>query len=168
MQNQQEEFRAPGEFVESLFDASNLHKNELAAETVRSSGELRLRVTGSSMLPAIRPADELLIRRCCIEEADTGDAVLFIRQRRLFAHRVIGRSGTSLLTQGDGIAEPDPPVRSLELLGKVVLVTRRGKIFRLRSKPSLPGRMASALFRRSATAGRLFSRLQGLQLRTVP
>ena len=38
-------------------------KCELAAEVLRSSGELRLRVTGSSMLPAVWPGDELTIRR---------------------------------------------------------------------------------------------------------
>ena len=148
--------------METLFDPRDLSKNELAAEALRSFGELRLRVTGSSMLPAIRPDDVLLLRRCRIEEAGPGDIVLSIRQRRLFAHRVISRSAERLVTQGDGVAEPDLPVTAHELLGKVIRVMRRGKPIRHESNPGLPARMAAVLFRRSAGAGRLFTRLQGL------
>jgi hypothetical protein len=149
--------------METLFDARDLSKNELAAEAIRSFGALRLRVTGSSMLPAVRPDDLLLIRHCRIEEAGPGDIVLYIRQRRLFAHRVISRSAARLVTQGDGVAEPDLPVTAHELLGKVTRVMRRGNTIRHESKPTLPARMAAVLFRRSASAGRFFIRLQGLQ-----
>ena len=152
-----------GGFLETLFDPCDLSKNELAAEAIRSFGALRLRVTGSSMLPAVRPDDVLLIRHCRIESAGPGDIVLYIRQRRLFAHRVISRSGARLVTQGDGIGKPDLPVTANELLGKVIRVMRRGKTICPESKLTLPARMAVVLFRRSVTAGRIFARLQGLQ-----
>ena len=151
--------------MEAYSDWSDLPKNELAAEAVRSFGELRLRVTGSSMLPSIRPDDLLLIRHCRVGQAKPGDIVLYIRHRRLFAHRVVSRSGTGLVTQGDGIAAPDPAVTADELLGKVVRITRRGKTIGHESKLTWPARMAAALFRRSAAAGRFFTRLQGLQSR---
>ena len=147
--------------MEAFSDPSDLPKNELAAEVVRCFGELRLRVTGSSMLPAIRPGDNLLIRHCRLEEAGPGDIVLFMRHRRLFAHRVISRSGTYLVTKGDCIAEPDLSVTANELLGKVIRATRRGKNVRHESTLTLPARIAATLFRRSATAGRLFTLLQG-------
>ena len=148
--------------MEALFDPFDLSKNELVAEAIRSFGELRLRVTGSSMLPTIQAQDVLLARHCILEEAGPGDIVLYLRQRRLFAHRVISRSAAHLVTQGDGMAEADVPVTAQELLGKVIGVTRRGKTIRHESKPGLPARMAAALFRRSASAGRLFIRLQGV------
>jgi len=151
--------------METLFDARDLSKNELAAQALRCFGELRLRVTGSSMLPAVRPEDVLLIRHCRIDEAGPGDIVLYIRQRRLFAHRVISRSGPRLVTQGDGIGEPDLPLTANELLGKVIRVMRRGRTIRHESRPNLPARIAAALFRRSASAGRVFARLQGLHSR---
>ena len=154
--------------MEALFNPRDLWTNELAAEAIRAFGDLRLRVTGSSMLPAVRPDDELLVHRCAIEEAGPGDVVLYIRQRRLFAHRVISRSGAHLITQGDGMAQPDPPVAADELLGKVVKVIRRGETMRHALKPGLPARMAAALFRRSATAGRVFTRLQGLHSSAFP
>ena len=151
--------------MQTSCDARDFSKNELAAEAIRCFGELCLRVTGSSMLPALRPGDVLLIRHCTIEESRLGDIILYIRRRRLFAHRVISRSAARLVTQGDSIAEPDPSVTANELLGKVVRVMRRGKRICHESRPTLPARMAAVLFRRSATAGRVFTRLQGLQSR---
>jgi hypothetical protein len=148
--------------METPFEARDLSKNELAAEAIRAFGELRLRVSGSSMLPAVRPNDELLIRRCLIEEAGPGDIVLYLRQRRLFAHRVVSRSPAHLVTQGDGMAEADVPVAAHELLGKVMRVMRRGKAIGHEPNSTLPARMAAALFRRWASAGRVFTRLQGL------
>lgn len=149
--------------MDASFDSDALQKNELAAEVVRSFGELNLRVTGSSMLPAIRPGDVLLILHCRIGQAHPGDIVLFTRERRLFAHRVISRSSVELITQGDGIGEPDPCVGADELLGKVIRVLRRGRTIRHESKPTLPARMAATLFRCSATAGRMFMLVQGRQ-----
>jgi signal peptidase len=151
--------------VETLFDPRDLSRNELAAEAIRSFGELRLRVTGSSMLPAIRPDDVLLVHDCRIDDAGPGDIILFVRHRRLFAHRVVSRSDALLVTQGDSVAETDAPVTAHEVLGKVIYVMRRGRTFCPESKPAWPARTAAALFRRSATAGRMFTRLLALQNR---
>ena len=151
--------------METLFDPRDLAKHELAAQAMRSFGELRLRVTGSSMLPAVRPHDVLLARHCRIEETGPGDIVLYMRQRRLFAHRVVARSVTQLITQGDGMAEADVPVTAHEFLGKITQVMRRGNPIRHASKPGLRTRMAAVLFRRSAIAGRIFTRLHALRSR---
>ncbi len=64
-------------------------KCELAGDVLRSSGTLRLQVSGWSMLPAIRPGDVLVIHRAGSEDVSKGDIVLFSRDRRLFAHRVV-------------------------------------------------------------------------------
>jgi signal peptidase I len=143
-----------------------LLKNELAAEVVRRFGTLRLRVVGSSMLPAIRPNDVLLVRHCRFDDAGPGDVILFVRERRLFAHRVIGLDrAANLVTQGDSVAQPDPCITTGELLGKVIQVTRGDMLVPHSSKLSAPARMAAALFRRSSMAVRAFARLQGLRAR---
>lgn len=163
MQGQQEELLAARTSMEAVLDSAEATGNELAAETVRSFGSLRIRATGSSMLPSIRPGDVLQIRRCRPVEAGRGDVVLFIRHSRLFAHRVVARVGAGLVTQGDALAAPDPSVRASELLGKVTHVLRRGKPIRSRSGLTISGRLTAALLRRSAIAGRLLTRLHGLQ-----
>lgn len=139
-------------------------KNELAAALVRTVGKLRLAVVGSSMLPAIRPRDLLIIRRCTIQAARVGDVVLFARGERLFAHRVIAAGAKALVTRGDALPAPDDPVEGSELLGRVERVVRRGRAFRPRV-PRLGGRIAAGLFRRSARAGRVLTRIDGLKRR---
>ena len=148
--------------MDSLFPPRHLARIDLAADVLRSFGELRLGVVGTSMLPAIRPADTILVRQCSFEEAGLHDVVLFIRQSRLFAHRVVSRSAAHLITQGDSLAEPDHPVTADELLGKVVQVTRRGRTVRHAQRPGWSSRLAGAVFRQSPLAGQIFTRAQGL------
>ena len=152
--------------MEAELDSGDLSKNELAAEVVRSFGELRLRVNGSSMLPAIRPRDVLPIRHCGVDEAGVGDVVLYTRHRRLFAHRVVSCSDAGLVTQGDGVANPDPHGKR----GRIARQDRRrlapGHVHSTGIEVDhLPGRITAALVRRSASAGRLLIRLQGLRHR---
>src|SRR5450631_1317539 len=96
------------------WDETHALKCELAGEVLRSSGKLRLRVTGWSMLPTVWPGDTLLIERVGREEVSEGDIVLFGRDRRLFAHRVVAKVDISenlqLTTQGDGMPRPDAPL----------------------------------------------------------
>lgn len=101
-------------------------KIELAAEVLRSAGELRLRVTGTSMLPAIWPGEVLLIRRDGALQAGPGDVILFERDGRLCAHRVVRRmEGPVWITRGDRLMHDDAPVSGDELLGRVVGVPRQ-------------------------------------------
>ena len=88
-------------------------KCELAADVLRSSGTLRLQVSGWSMLPAIRSGDVLVIHRAASKDVSKGDIVLFSRDRRLFAHRVVSASleRSGILTRGD--AMPAPVARHL-------------------------------------------------------
>lgn len=101
---------------------------DLASEVARTFGEIRLRVFGTSMAPSILPGDVLSIRRAEIGEISVGDVILYSRNARLFAHRVIRRSGKSgepgLITRGDRLRHDDPWVSSTELLGRVISVGR--------------------------------------------
>ena len=139
----------------------NLTKNELAAEVLQSYRELRLRVTGPGMVPAIWPGDILSIQPCGVADAGLGDIVLFTREGRLFAHRVVAHRGTCLVTKGDGVREPDPPVKPGELVGRVSEIVRRGRAVRPKPRLSLGGRIAAALANRSGAA-RILARLHEL------
>jgi hypothetical protein len=123
----------------------------LATEVLRRFGEVRLRVIGSSMLPAVQPGDVLTIRQCVMSAVECGAIVLFTRDGRLFAHRVVARRNTHLVTRGDALDGQDPPIRPDQLLGQVVAVTRNG---RPRQPPSLTlrSRIAAAVFQRSTRA----------------
>jgi signal peptidase len=137
----------------------------LAAEALDSSGQLRLRATGTSMLPALRPGDMLQFHSYRIESAAVGDIVLFRRADSLVIHRVIARSDTGLVTQGDALAAPDPPVSNADVLGTLVSVTRRGR--RMSWNPSTHASLGVTrwLFRRFDLATRLFLRWHRLPTR---
>ena len=141
-------------------------KCELAAEVLRSSGRLRLQVTGWSMLPTVWPGDTLIIDRIAPNEVVKGDIVLFGRNRRLFAHRVIERDNrTGFVTHGDSMRTADAPVAEDELLGKVSFVVRDGRCIEPSKVPRLPERAIAALVRRSDTAARVVVSMHGLRRR---
>jgi len=138
-------------------------KCELAADVLRSSGKLRLRVRGWSMLPAVWPGDTLLVERIESDCVSKGDLVLFSRDRRLFVHRVVTRDAesSSILTQGDAMRAPDPVSQNSELLGKVSLIWRDGKRIAPRRNRKFTERAVAALLRRSEIAARVVVGVHG-------
>jgi signal peptidase len=137
-------------------------KCELAADVLQSCGELHLRASGWSMLPAIWPGDLLIIRRRQNQEVATGDVVVFGRGTRLVAHRVVEKKengfGTTILTRGDAVSLPDSPLSESELLGKLVFIVRNGK--RILPGRQLPAcsRVVVAVLRRCEFAARVLMR----------
>jgi hypothetical protein len=105
----------------------------LVEDVVRGFGEARIRVFGTSMMPALNPGDVISIQRATIEEVSPGNIVLFSRGGRLFAHRVVEKLGgpddLRLITRGDRLRRNDPPVSQSELLGRVIRAQRNGKQF---------------------------------------
>jgi signal peptidase len=113
---------------------------ELIAETARAGHEVRLRVNGSSMLPSIWPGDALTVRPLRDAPASEGQVILFTREGRLFAHRVVGRlesaSSTQLITRGDAHDHCDPPVAASEILGTVASISRGGREVQMSTSPA--------------------------------
>jgi signal peptidase I len=114
-------------------NASNEVACGLAEEVVRTFGEVRLRVFGTSMAPSILPGDLVSIQRASLHDISAGQVVLYLRRGRLFVHRVVELKvvATSerlaelcLITRGDRLRHDDPPVSSPELLGRVVSIER--------------------------------------------
>jgi hypothetical protein len=138
---------------------------ELAAEVLRSSGRLRLRVSGASMLPAVWPGDVLSVCRRSATQALLGDIILFVRQGRLIAHRVVERTihqgAPYWITRGDALDHHDPQVSSRELLGRITFIQRGHR--RIVPRLTFWGRIASWILRRSEFCTRVllhFSRKQ--------
>jgi hypothetical protein len=137
-------------------------KIALAIELLDRCGEIKMRATGSSMLPSLWPGDVLSIRRRLMNDVRPGDIALFTRDGRLFAHRVVAHDGVHLLTQGDAVPSPDAPVSGSELLGVAVSVSRDGKRVGSPARLSIPGRLLASLVRRSSRASRILQRVHRL------
>jgi len=137
-------------------------KCELAAEVLRSSGMLRLQVTGWSMLPAVWPGDTLMIESAPTGGVSVGDIVLFGRERRLFVHRVLKKLGDfKFVTRGDAMSVPDPVIDQHDLLGRVFSIQRNGKCIAPRRRRSFSERAIAGLVRNSKIAARVLVRVRG-------
>jgi signal peptidase I len=143
----------------------NALKCELASEVLASSGALRLRVTGWSMLPTVMPGDTLVIERIPSDAVFEGDIVLFGRDRRFFVHRVVtkGHAQAGIVTRGDAMPAPDPPVSQSDLLGRVSFILRNGKCIEPSRSPRLSERAVAALVRRSTLAARVIVGVHGMR-----
>ena len=147
-------------------------KCQLAEEVLCLAGELRLRVTGTSMLPSVWPGDILHIRRQDAAESLPGDIVLVRRQGRLCAHRVvkkISKEGEPYwITRGDSLPDDDPPVSGQELLGRVTCILRgRARPIWIDASqgPSWWARMVGPVLRHSEWPQSLLLRLHALRQR---
>lgn len=133
-------------------------KCELASEVLRSSGNLRLRVTGWSMLPTVWPGDTLLVERASADQVSDGDIVLFGRDQRMFVHRVIAKGepqNQEIVTRGDSMPASDSPVSDKELLGRVSFIVRNGKCIEPNKAMRLSDRAVAAVVQCSAFAARV-------------
>ena len=149
-------------------DSEHALKCELAAQVLRSFGTLRLEVTGLSMLPSVWPGDILFVERRDMREIVVGDIVLFARQGKLVAHRVLYKTAVGdkpqAITQGDGLLSPDDPVTPTELLGSVRHILRAGEYVEPGVGLNFWARVAYKFVRRSAWIARILAfahRLQG-------
>ena len=148
-------------------DAAHGLKCELAADSLRSSGALRLQVTGWSMLPAVWPGDTLMAERANFNTVSEGEIVLFVRDRRLFAHRVVASShrdgSLQLVTKGDAMPSVDAPISEAELLGKVSRIVRNGRSIDPSRSLRISERVVAALVRSSEVAARVIVGMRGMQ-----
>jgi signal peptidase I len=145
-------------------NAENDVKCHLAAETLRQSGKLRLQVMGWSMLPTIWPGDVVIIERAKILAVSQGDIVLFGREQRFFVHRIVKKATqepSGLLTQGDAMDAPDPPVQEHELLGRVSLIVRNGRCIQPKRELNMRDKAVAGLVRFSDTSARVIVGLHG-------
>jgi hypothetical protein len=147
-------------------------KCELAGEVVRTFGELRLRVLGTSMVPAIHPGDLISIQHVSLSEISPGEIALYLRGGRLFAHRVVARAGSSeqplLILRGDRLRHNDPPVCASELLGRVHFIERGERRLQPATALRVWERMILRVLRFSDRATYLYLRLDAGRQRLFP
>jgi hypothetical protein len=138
----------------------------LAGEVVRTFGGVRLRVFGTSMVPSILPGDLISVQRAVVTEISNGEIVLYVREGRMFAHRVVGcmdnPEGSLLIARGDRLRHNDPPVSSRELLGKVISIERGDRQVKITSLSGGFNHRISHLLKASDRATYLYLKLASL------
>jgi|SRR5882724_1601375 len=143
----------------------------LVSEAVRKAGRVRLRVSGTSMVPAMRSGDLITVERAGIAEIGLGEIVVFARSGRLVVHRVAGilaascptsagdKSELLLQTRGDCARRNDPIVQGSELLGRVTQIERGSQRVQPRATLGRAQQLISRLLRISDRAARLYVRV---------
>ena len=120
---------------------------QLIADVVGSFGEVRVKVTGSSMIPAIWPGDVVVVHRSDGVELKPGEIVLSMREEKLVAHRIVYICDDSVITRGDTLYSDDPPIGKSEIVGRVICLIRYGR--RVHLKQSAWQRISTYILRRS-------------------
>jgi len=148
--------------MDTIIDTHRELKGQLFLEVLKSFGQAKLAVTGTSMLSSIWPGDILEVRRQKAPDICPGEVVLFERDGRLLAHRVLAKVGgperTLLITRGDRLRTPEPPVSPEELLGRVTAIVRGAR--RIDPRLSRWDRAASWVLSRSDLCTSLALRLK--------
>jgi hypothetical protein len=164
MQAEQKELMSP--FGHQEISPAHALKCELVKEVLSQSGFVRIRVTGYSMLPSLWPGDTLLIQERRLQEAREGDILVFLRSKRLFAHRFISTAdsveNTSFISQGDALPSRDYPGSPSEVLGIVTRIFRRGKNFSPSSHLKPYQRLVGILAWRSNVIARILIHAQSI------
>jgi signal peptidase I len=100
----------------------------LFEEVLAHGADLRVRVTGRSMVPFLRGGEVVVVRKVACSSLRRGD-IIFFRDREGFpvVHRIVGRERRGhqdggFRTKGDALCLPDEPVREGDILGMVCAV----------------------------------------------
>jgi hypothetical protein len=120
------------------------------------------------MIPALWPGDALLVEPVSGADVKPGQVVVFTRDGRLFAHRLVGivsvGGSAQVITQGDALDHTDPPLPVADLLGRVRAVFRdRAAVDVSRNSISLPFRLLAFALRRSSLCRRVAMKIHALR-----
>ena len=77
-------------------------------------------ITSSSMWPALKEGDLVLIKAVDKEELQTGDVVVYQNPKGFTIHRIVKLNENTLITKGDANNVNDNPVEYKQIVGRVV------------------------------------------------
>ena len=113
---------------QTLNTASAAESLPLFKDILALGADLRVRVTGRSMVPFLHGGEVLIIRKVPCSSLKRGDVIFFRNQEGFpVVHRIVRRENydnqaVTFQTKGDALNIPDEPVRDTEVLGKVCAV----------------------------------------------
>lgn len=135
------------------------------ARDTQAAGQGLATIEGTSMLPTLRPGDEVVVDlqarrfRC-------GDVIVVRSDETLIVHRVIEVRPT-LATRGDNAPAADQPVAPEQVMGPVIELHRMGRAYPYRNlRRRLADRLLGELSRQSLERPRM-GRLFRLALRCL-
>ena len=95
--------------------------------------ESQLKLSGHSMTPVIKNGDWLLLKHNS-NDIRIGSIIAYRRERKIIVHRVIRIQSQSFITKGDFNYHIDEVVDIKSVIGKVIAVKNRRRLYRLDTK----------------------------------
>ena len=93
-------------------------------DVLSREGALWVREASPSMLPLIRPGDELWLAPVSPRRISRGMLVAYEREGQLVVHRVIACDEAGIVAKGDALAAPDPVVPRDQVVARVIALRR--------------------------------------------
>lgn len=92
---------------------------------IGSGRSVRFRVKGNSMRPLLRNGkDEVVVEPCGREGVKRGDVILFRHAGRYVLHRIVRKTGSRYLVQGDGVCRFCEVCGDADIIGVMTRVCR--------------------------------------------
>lgn len=112
---------------------------DVSTELLRAGYSVRFRPGGHSMHPTIKNGQAVTVEPVNALAVKRGDIILYRTDRGVIAHRVISiekieEVNRTFILRGDTSISCDKPVKSEQILGKVVAVERAGRSINLSSR----------------------------------
>ncbi len=95
--------------------------------------ESQLKLSGHSMTPVIKNGDWLLLKHNS-NDIRVGSIIAYRREQKIIVHRVIKIQTKSVITKGDFNYHTDEAVDMKNVIGKVIAVKNRRRLYRLDTK----------------------------------
>lgn len=98
----------------------------LALDVLARGKTLWVREASASMLPLVRPDDELLLAPLGGRRIGAGALIAYERDAELVIHRVVAARASGVVAKGDALASPDPVVPWERVVARVVALRAPG------------------------------------------
>jgi signal peptidase I len=107
---------------------------DLSEASLTTQGQLRLKVNSHSMVPMLRPGDQVLVQRVPVDILQRGDLIVTRRGNFYLTHRLVAVDELGFHTKGDRNRQADAPIGVQFIVGQVVAVERRGQTRNIRTR----------------------------------
>jgi signal peptidase I len=98
---------------------------------------LRLKVISTSMAPLLQTGDHVLVKSTALGSIHCGDIIVTEREDGYLTHRLVAVNTQGWHTKGDRNHTLDAPVDPTAIVGVVITVDRRGKLYPMRTRAQL-------------------------------
>ena len=120
--------------VDPIGDSYRKASLDLARAGLQGQGMLRLRVISSSMAPALRPDDMVIVQPVPLEALRRGDVVVIQHGAELITHRLVAIDAHGWRTKGDNCAAADPVWPAAIMVGRVAAIERGERAIDLQNR----------------------------------